>query len=136
MVDKPTKVSNLFEVEENNKPDGTTSWIGTFIATNTQVFEITNIGAQNASKYTIQAVISEEAFQNFQWENHKTNASFDLANWEITKYQVELNQVTAPEAVYTAKAYTGEPSVALPTGLPDNGLEVRSYTYYLSLIHI
>lgn len=130
LVDKPTKVSNLFKVEENNKPDGTTSWIGTFIATNTQVFEITNIGAQNASKYTIQAVISEEAFQNFQWENHKTNASFDLANWEITKYQVELNQVTAPEAVYTAKAYTGEPSVALPTGLPDNGLEVRSYTYY------
>lgn len=130
LVDKPTKVSNLFEVEENNKPDGTTSWIGTFKATNTQVFEITNIGAQNASKYTIQAVISEEAFKNFQWENHKTNASFDLANWEITKYQVELNQVTAPEAVYTAKAYTGEPSVALPTGLPDNGLEVRSYTYY------
>ena len=130
LVDKPTKVSNLFKVEENNKPDGTTSWIGTFIATNTQVFEITNIGAQNASKYTIQAVISEEAFQNFQWENHKTNASVDLANWEITKYQVELNQVTAPEAVYTAKAYTGEPSVALPTGLPDNGLEVRSYTYY------
>lgn len=130
LVDKPKKVSNLFEVEENNKPDGTTSWIGTFIATNTRVFEITNIEAQNASKYTIQAVISEEAFQNFQWENHKTNASFDLANWEITKYQVELNQVTAPEAVYTAKAYTGEPSVALPTGLPDNGLEVRSYTYY------
>ena len=130
LVDKPTKVSNLFEVEEKNKPDGTTSWIGTFIATNTQVFEITNIGAQNASKYTIQAVISEEAFQNFQWENHKDQASFDLANWEITKYQVKLNQVTAPGATYTAEAYTGNPNVVLPTGLPDNGLEVTSYTYY------
>lgn len=130
LVDKPTKVSNLFEVEEKNKPDGTTSWIGTFIATNTQVFEITNIGAQNASKYTIQAVISEEAFQNFQWENHKDQASFDLANWEITKYQVELNQVTAPGAIYTAEAYTGNPNVVLPTGLPDDGLEVTSYTYY------
>ena len=123
-------MSNLFEVEEKNKPDGTTSWIGTFIATNTQVFEITNIGAQNASKYTIQAVISEEAFQNFQWENHKDQASFDLANWEITKYQVKLNQVTAPGATYTAEAYTGNPNVVLPTGLPDNGLEVTSYTYY------
>lgn len=130
LVDKPTKVSNLFKVEENNKPDGTTSWIGTFIATNTRVFEITNIEAQNASKYTIQAVISKEAFQNFQWENHKDQASFDLANWEITKYQVELNQVTAPGATYTAEAYTGNPNVVLPTGLPDDGLEVTSYTYY------
>lgn len=130
LVDKPKKVSNLFEVEENNKPDGTTSWIGTFIATNTRVFEITNIEAQNASKYTIQAVISKEAFQNFQWENHKDQASFDLANWEITKYQVELNQVTAPGATYTAEAYTGNPNVVLPTGLPDDGLEVTSYTYY------
>ena len=130
LANQPSRVTGMFTITERENADGTTSWIGTLKDTGEEVVEVTNVKATNAGEYTIQATILGEHFKNFQWMNHTESASFDLAEWEITQYRVVLNQVSALPATYSAAAYTGEPSVTVPTGLPDEGLYVTGYTYY------